>query len=134
MGAKARAVAFWLAIVLLVGLSALGLQSAIGELDPGLTPGQQVATFTQFGYAIVGLVSAGALVRRHAWARGLLLVWAGLLTVTAALATVVWGGAGLTAALVSGGAGVAIALVVIWLATRERSRLGVGSPSGSNGT
>src|SRR5262245_12974757 len=39
VGAKARAVAFWLAVVLLLGLSALGLQSAIGELASGLTPG-----------------------------------------------------------------------------------------------
>ena len=44
-----RSIAHWAPIVLLVGLSVLGLQSAIDELGSASTLGQRAATATQFG-------------------------------------------------------------------------------------
>jgi hypothetical protein len=113
-----RSIAFWTGIILLVVLSALGLQSAL-ELDPAETAGQQVATATQFGYALAGVVGAGALVRRRPWALGVVWLWAGLLTLTGGLAPIVWGGSALAAGLAAGLASGAMAALVIWMTTRR---------------
>jgi hypothetical protein len=116
-----RSVAFWTAVTVLVGLSALGLHSAVQELDSAETLGQWAATATQFGYALAGLLSAGGLVGRRSWARPLLWLWAGLMTLTAGLAPVVWAGSGMTAGIAAGVAVAAIAVLVVWLATRRRA-------------
>lgn len=89
-----RSTAHWAAIALLVGLSILGLQSAIDELGSASTLDQQAATATQFGYALAGLLAAAGLLGRRAWAWAALWVWAGLITLTCGMAPVVWGGAG----------------------------------------
>lgn len=116
-----RSVAFWIAVTVLVGLSLLGLYSAIQELDSAETLGQQAATTTQFGYALAGLLSAGGLVGRRSWARSLLWLWAGLITLTGGLAPVVWGGSGMMASVAAGMATAVIAILVVWLATRRRA-------------
>jgi hypothetical protein len=121
MSNTTRSVAFWTAVTVLVGLSALGLRSAVQELDSAETLGQRAATTTQFGYALAGLLAAGALVGRRSWARWLLWLWAGLITLTGGLAPVVWGGSGMTAGVVAGVATAAIAIFVVWLATRRRA-------------
>ncbi len=113
-----RSIAFWAGIGLLVVLSALGLQSAL-DLDGAQNAGQQVATATQFGYAVAGVVGAGALVRRLPWALGVVWLWAGLVTLTGGLAPVVWGGSGLAAGLAAGLLSSAMAALVIWLSTRR---------------
>ena len=105
-------------MVLLDVLSALGLQSATA-LDPAQTAVQQVATATQFGYALTGALGAGALLGRRLWAVPVLWVWAGLITLTGGLAPVVWGGSALTGGLVAGLAVGVTAALVVWLATRR---------------
>ena len=115
-----RSVLRWTGVALLVGLSALGAQSAIGELPSAESPGQQLATATQFGYALAGLLAAGALVGGRSWSHWPLRVWAGLITLTGGLAPVVWGGTALSVGLAGGVTGAAIAVLVVWLATRKR--------------
>lgn len=122
MSLAMRSVAHWAAIALLVGLSVLGLQSAVDELDAAATLGQQAATATQFGYALAGLLAAAALLGRRAWARGPMWVWAGLITLTGGMAPVVWGGAGLIVGLVAAVACAGIAACVLWLASRTPVR------------
>jgi hypothetical protein len=53
-----RTVAHWIGVALLVAVSALGLWSSIESLGSDTTTGQQVATFTQFGYALGGFAAA----------------------------------------------------------------------------
>jgi hypothetical protein len=120
MSQRMRSIAFWTGITLLVVLSALGLQSAVA-LDAATTRGQQVATTAQFAYAGVGILAAVALVGRKAWALWAVWIWAGLITLTAGLVPVVWGGSAPTAGLVAGLAIGAIAALVVWLTTRRRA-------------
>lgn len=121
MATIGRSIAHWAAIALVLALSALGLRSAVDELDSAITLGQQLATATQFGYALVGLVAAGALLTRRSWGRRLLWLWAGLITLTGGMAPVVWGGSGLAAGFVAGVASGAIAGFVVWLASQQHA-------------
>ena len=121
MTTSARSTAFWVGIILIIGLSALGLHSALGESRSAETLGQRAATFTQFGYVVIGLLAAGALLRGYAWARALLSVWVALIAVTGGLAPVVWGGAAVGAGIAAGLASAGVALLVVWLAMRQRS-------------
>ena len=114
-----RLVAFWAGLALLLAVSVLGVSSALGSLDSITTTGQEVATVTQFGYALTGVVAAGALLAGRLWASAVLWLWAVFLTVTGGLAPMVWGGAGPTAGLAAAAA--AIAALVAWLATRRRA-------------
>ena len=51
MSTAMRSIARWVALALLVAISALGLQSAVSVLDSVETVGQQATTAAQFGYA-----------------------------------------------------------------------------------
>src|SRR2546422_5338845 len=97
-----RSLAHWAAIALILAFTALGLNGAIHEVDSVNSVGQKAATATQFGYALVGLVAAGALLTGRSWARQALWLWAGLITITGAMAPVVWGGAGVATGLAAG--------------------------------
>ena len=121
MGSRHGPRSTWIAVVLLVALSALGLDSAVRQLASAATVGQRIATATQFGYAVAGLLGSGAVLLRSSWASAMLWIWAGLITVTGGLAPVVWGGAGTLAGLVAGLVSAGIAGPVIWLATRRRA-------------
>ena len=70
---------------------------------------------------MIGLLAAGARLRGYAWARGLLGVWAALVTLTGGLAPVVWGGAATGAGIAAGMASAGVARLVVWFATRQRS-------------
>ena len=118
MSQAVRSVGLWTGIILLVVLSGLGLESAL-DLDPAETVGQQVATVSQFGYALAGALGAGALVGRRSWARWLVWLWAGLITLTGGLAPIVWAGSAPAAGLVAGVACGAVAGAVVWLTTRR---------------
>jgi hypothetical protein len=121
MSQALRSIAFWTGIILLVVLSGLGLKSAL-DLDPAQTIGQQVATVTQYGYALAGAVGAAALVARQAWGAGFVWLWAGLVTLTGGLAPIVWAGSALVPGLVAGVACGAVAAIVVWLTTRRGVR------------
>lgn len=122
-----RPVSVWIASVLLVALSLLGADSAIGQLSEAETTGQWITTCTQVGYAVAGPVAAGALLLGRSWYRAPLWIWAACITATAGLAPVVWGGAGLTAAFAAGAASAVIAAVVVLLAYRGRAQPARGS-------
>jgi hypothetical protein len=83
------------------------------------TLGQRLATATEFGYAITGLVAIVAVLTGQRWSRPALWLWTGLLTVTAGLAPVVWGGAGVLPAITAGVATGLIVWGIVWLATRQ---------------
>jgi len=121
MSTAIRSIAQWTAVALVVAISVLGLQSAAQAFGAAETVGQQTAIATQFGYAFAGLLAAGALLSRRSWAHRTLWLWAGLVTVTAGMAPVVWADAPLTAGLGVGAASGAIAGLVAWLATRQRA-------------
>ena len=122
MSTAIRSIARWTALALVVAISVLGLQSAAQAFGAAETVGQQTAIATQFGYAFAGLLAAGALLGRRSWAQRTLWLWAGLVTVTAGMAPVVWADAPLTAGLGVGAASGAIAGLVAWLATRGTKR------------
>jgi hypothetical protein len=121
MSTAARSIARWTAVALLVAISTLGLQSAVNVLGSAETLGQRVATAAQFGYALNGLLAAGALLGHRSWAPRPLWFWAALVTLTGGMAPVVWAGAGLGAGLAAGAATGATAGFVVWLATRRRT-------------
>jgi hypothetical protein len=118
MNVTARRVVAWIGIVLLVAVSLLGLQAAIGQLSEAATIGQWICTWTQWGYAVTGLVATAGLLMRRSWHRTALWIWAVCITVTGGLAAVVWGGSGPLAGLAAGLATAATAWVIILLVTR----------------
>lgn len=111
----------WAAIFLLAAFGVLGLRGGVDELDGARTLGQRVATATEFGYGLCGVLAAFALWRRLRWARLALLGFAVTVTLTSALAPVVWGGATLGAGAAAAVFGALIAAGVWWLATRSRA-------------
>ena len=86
-----RLVVAWIAGILLVSLSLLGANSAIGQWSDAGTTGQWITTWTQIGYAVAGPVAAGALLLGRSWYRTPLWIWAACITGTAGLAPVVAG-------------------------------------------
>ncbi len=73
------------------------------------------ATVAELGYGVISWIALAALWKGSRWTRPLMIVWAGLLTVCAAVATVAWGGAGLGAAAVAGASVAAVGALTVWL-------------------
>jgi cell division protein FtsW (lipid II flippase) len=115
MNVTARRVAGWVGIVLLIAVSLLGLQSAVGQLSDAATTGQWTYTWTQWAYGVAGIVAAAALLMRRSWHRPVLWIWVVFITITGGLAPVVWGGSPPMVGLAAGLASAAIAGVVILL-------------------
>jgi hypothetical protein len=113
--------------VLLVVVSLLGIQSAIGQLSEAATTGQWVCTWTQWGYAVTGLVAAAGLLLRRSWHRPALWIWVASITITGGLAAVVWGGSAPLAGLAAGAATAAVAGIIILLVS-QMPREQRGSP------
>ena len=118
MSVTARSVAGWIGIVLLVAVSLLGLQAAIGQMSDAATMGQWTCTWTQWGYAGTGLVAAVGLMLRRGWHRPALWIWTVCITVTGGLAPVVWGGSGPLVGFAAGLTSAAMAGVIVLLVTR----------------
>ncbi|HEU4699675.1 MAG TPA: DUF3565 domain-containing protein [Gemmatimonadales bacterium] len=105
------------AAFLLVLLSALGFWNVLRELHGGERAGQQLASATQAGYAVLGLTAAVALLGRpRPWVRPVLWGWAVLVTTTGGLAPLVWGGQGPGAGIMAAAATAVVAALVLWLA------------------
>jgi hypothetical protein len=115
MSVTARRVAGWVGIVLLIAVSLLGLQSAVGQLSDAATMGQWTCTWTQWVYAVAGIVAAAGVLTRRSWPRQVLWIWAISVTITGGLAPVVWGGSPPMVGLTAGLASAAIAGVVMLL-------------------
>jgi hypothetical protein len=123
MTAAARRIAGWTGLVLLVVVSGLGVQAALGQLSEAASAGQWTCTWTQWAYAVAGFVAAAGIAMGKRWAWAALWIWAVCVTVTGGLAPVVWGGSpppvGLAAGLAAAGIA-AVVLLLIRLAQRER--------------
>jgi hypothetical protein len=98
--------------------SALGLRDGPQEMRIATTRGQQLAAFCELGYGVIGLLAALALYRGHRAAMLFMVVWATLITLTGALAPVVWGGAPVKFAILSAVGTGAVAALVLQLARR----------------
>lgn len=67
------------------------LTAAIGLIRAAHALGQQVATLSELLYGVTAVLALVLLARRHPWSLRVLAVWAGAVTLTTALAPVVWG-------------------------------------------
>jgi peptidoglycan/LPS O-acetylase OafA/YrhL len=105
-----------LPVLLLVVLGFTGVRNAPGEFRQAATGGQRFAAATELGYGVLSWIALAALWKGSRWTRLLMIVWATLLTVCAAVAAVAWGGAGLGAAAVAGVSVAAVAALAVWLA------------------
>lgn len=114
-GPRARQVFRLLMVALVAAIGVLGLLNGPTEWTVVESAGQRVATITEIAYGLFGLLAAAGLFIRHRWTVRLLLVWAVAVVVTAGMAPVVWGGAGLTAGLAAGAGTAAIAAGIVWL-------------------
>ena len=109
----------FLAIALLI-LSGVGIWNGWDEWPGAETGAQKLATLTEVGYGILGLI--GALTVHLAWpgTRVLLSIWAACLGITVGLAPVVWGGSPAWTGVLAGlGAGL-FGVAVIWMSKRPR--------------
>ena len=101
--------------LLVLGASAwLGISEGLIASRTGVTTGQHLATATQLGYGVFGLLSAVALVGQWRSTRLLLALWGATLVATAALAPLVWGEPDSLAAGLSGAFALAVVALVIW--------------------
>lgn len=102
-------------VTLVMGASVwLGLYEGRNGLRDAQGSGQRAAAVFQILYGIAAIFGLIALFFRPGWARPAFGVWAGTLTATAALAPIVWGGAGWGTGVVSGVAAAIIAGLVCW--------------------
>jgi len=106
------------ALIFLVGLGYVGLRNGLAEWSHADTAGQRLASVTEALYGLLGLVAGVGLVTRRTWTVPVVIAWAVSVTMTAGLAPVVWGGAGLWAGVAAAAATALIASGVIWLARR----------------
>jgi hypothetical protein len=106
------------ALLILVGLGYVGLRNGLAEWSNADTTGQRLASMTEALYGLLGLVAGVGLVTRRTWTVPVVVAWAVSVTITAGLAPVVWGGAGIRAGVAAAAATTLIVLGVIWLARR----------------
>ena len=107
-----------IALLFLVGLGYVGLRNGLAEWSHADSTGQRLASVTEALYGLLGLVAGVGLVTRRTWTVPVVVAWAVSVTMTAGLAPVVWGGAGLWAGVAAAAATILVALGVIWLARR----------------
>ena len=81
----------WVAIVLLVALCGLGLNSARDDWTHTTDFGQRLQVAAQFAYGVAGLLAALTLAMRSPLARHFFRMFAVAAVVAAGLAPVVWG-------------------------------------------
>jgi hypothetical protein len=103
-------------LVLLILLSSLGFQRALGDVHSAETLGQQAHTAIQLAAAVAGMAAAVGLWAQRRWVRLPLLMWAVLITLSGGLAPVIWGGTGWGTGLGAAAGSAAIAGVIVWLA------------------
>jgi len=106
------------ALLFLLGLGFVGLRNGLAEWSQANTIGQRLASVTEALYGVLGLVAGAGLLTRRRWTVPVVVAWAVSITITAGLAPVVWGGAGLLAGVAAAAATALIASGVIWLARR----------------
>ena len=116
-GTRARAWR-WVAILALVALCGLGLNSAMEDWTHVATTGQRLQVAAQFTYGVAGLLAAVALAARWPFARRFFRIFAIAATLAAGLAPVYWGLAPWWTGLLAALGGLAFA-GLIWLAFKR---------------
>jgi hypothetical protein len=114
VGAKLR-VGLGVAFLLFVGYS--GITGGLQHVGQSATVGQRVQTATQWVFGVLAVGVLGTLVAARRWTLAVLVVWGAVLSVSAGLATVVWGGTGLLPAVAAVVATALIAWLTHWLVT-----------------
>lgn len=113
-----RTIWFVAPFVMLLLCAALGLHNGPEEMRIATTKGQQLAAYCEVGYGALGLLAALGFYLGHRAAMFLMVGWATFLTITGAMAPVVWGGAPVKFGILSALGTAAIATVVLLLARR----------------
>ncbi len=103
------------AVLLLLGLTWLGVTGGLHQIPRSRTAGQWTQSIAQLGYGVLSLLGAITRFRGRRW--GQLVPWCWIVTMAAAagLAPVVWGGAGVGLGLASAAAVIAAGLGMVWL-------------------
>jgi len=114
-----------LLVLCLLAAAYFGLTEGFPLLREARTGVQRLAAWTELLYGVAALASLVALASRLRWTVALLIVWAALVTITAALAPVVWGGAS-SAAGAESGAAAAIVLAALLIGWHRLCRRGPG--------
>jgi len=100
------------------GLVALCASSGIGgamdEWRSAETAGQRIASATEVLYGVLSVAVLLAMAFRPRWVTPLLVAWGAALTVTGAMAAVVWGGAAWWAGAVGGAGVLGVVALVLW--------------------
>ena len=78
------------------------------------TAGQRAASATEILYGVLSVAVLLAMAFRRRWVTPLLVAWGGALTVTGALAAVVWGEAEWWAGAIGGAGVLAVVALVVW--------------------
>jgi len=91
-----------------------GIDGAMNEWRSAETAGQRAASATELLYGVLSIAVLLAMAFRPRWVTPLLVAWGGALTVTGALAAVVWGGAEWWAGAIGGAGVLAVVALVLW--------------------
>jgi hypothetical protein len=113
-----RTIWFVAPFIMLLLCAALGLRNGPEALKVAATRGQQLAAFSEVGYGVFGCLAALLFYQGRRAAMFLMIAWATLMTVTGALAPVVWGGASVPIGILSAAGTAAVATLVLQLARR----------------
>jgi hypothetical protein len=111
-----------LPLLLLLFTGVMGLRNGWREYHLATTGAQRFTSATEMAFGAVSWVALAALLRKRRQARGLLILWAALVTLTGAVAAVAWGNAGLGAAAVGAVCVAAVCGLTVWLAETWRLR------------
>ena len=98
-----------LLVLLLLAAGYFGIVEGLGLVRQAHTPLEILPTASELLYGIAAVGALVALASRHRSAQYLLILWAVLVSITAALAPPVWGG---SSAVVGAESGVAAALLI----------------------
>ena len=108
----------WVAILALVALCALGINSAMDDWTHVENAGQRMQVAAQFTYGVAGLLAAVALAARWPFARRFFRIFTIAAMLAAGLAPVYWGLSPWWTGLLAALGGLAIA-GLIWLAFKR---------------
>ena len=113
-----RRTGWFIAAFILLLVSSWGLRNGPREWTIATSSWERVAALAETGYGFLGLLAAAALYTGHPATRLLLVVWAGFITATGALAPVVWGESPVTSGIAAGVMSGVIAAFIVWLGFR----------------
>jgi hypothetical protein len=104
-----------IALVLLLALAWTGISGGFNQLSESHTTGEMAQTITQFAYGLSALLSVVTAFRGRRWAPAIHACWVVSVSLSAGLASVVWGGTPVATGVLSAGAAMLVALAITWL-------------------